>query len=169
MQSRRTPLWPAYLVAAAAIVIALINVATTLSLRAELTASGDQIAALVAQNETLLRAQARDREMLADLVAPDGKHLAVPDGEVISRSGRIYIAMDKLPEPPPGHVYQAWTLMQGAKTVAPSITFVPNKSGVAVVALPEPTKNLAALALSVEPNGGSRVPTTKPLFFLSLE
>jgi anti-sigma-K factor RskA len=166
---RTTPLWPAYLTAAAAIVIALINVVTTAGLRNELASSHDQIVALQQNNETLLRTQARDREMVADLVAADGKHLSVPGGEVITRGDRIYLAMDRLPPPPPGHVYQAWTLARGEKDVAPSLTFVPNTSGVAVIALPESAKDLTALALSVEPNGGSKQPTTKPLFVRQLE
>lgn len=166
---RRTPLWPAYLVAAAAIVIALMNVVTTLDLRSELAASNDRVAQLEQQNEAELRTQARDREMIADLVAADSKHLPVPGGEVIARKGRLYMAMDQLAAPPPGHVYQAWTLARDAKTMTPSVTFVPNKNGVAVIALPESATNLVAVAVSVEPAGGSEQPTTKPLFVRTLE
>jgi len=167
--ARRAPLWPAYLVAAAAIVIALINIMATVDLRAELASSRDRIAQLEAQNESGLRAEARDREMIADLVATDSKKFAVPGGEVISRDGRLYMTMDKLPVPPAGHVYQAWTLARGAKAVAPSVTFVPNKTGVAVVALPESANDVVAVAVSIEPTGGSQQPTTKPLFVRPLE
>ncbi len=166
---RRAPLWPAYLVAAAAIVIALINIMTTVDLRAELASSRDRIAQLEQQNESELRTQARDREMIADLVATDSKKFAVPGGEVIARDGRLYMTMDKLPVPPAGHVYQAWTLARGAKAVVPSVTFVPDKTGVAVVALPESANDVVAVTVSVEPTGGSQQPTTKPLFVRPLE
>ena len=166
---RRIPIWPAYLVAAAASIIALINILTTVDLRAELASSRDRIAQLEQQNESGLRAQARDREMIADLVASDSKKFDVPGGEIITRSGRLYMTMDNLQTPPAGRVYQAWTQARGAKTVTPSVTFVPDKSGVAVVALPVSAKNLVAVAVSIEPTGGSQQPTTKPLFIRQLE
>jgi hypothetical protein len=166
---RTAPVWPAYLVAAAAIVIALINVLTTAGLRAELAGAHEQAVALQQRNDALLRTEARDREMVADLVSADGKHFAVPGGEVIARGGRLYVAMDRLPQAPPGHVYQAWTLAKSAKTMTPSITFVPNKTGLAVIALPDSATNLVAVAVSVEPDGGSAQPTTKPLFVRTLE
>jgi anti-sigma-K factor RskA len=166
---RRAPIWPAYLVAAAAIIIAIINILTTVDLRAELSSSRDRIAQLAQQNESELRAQARDREMIADLVASDSKKFAVPGGEIITRNGRLYMTMDNLQPAPAGRVYQTWTLARGAKTVTPSVTFVPDKSGIAVVALPVSAKNVVAVAVSVEPTGGSPQPTTKPLFIRQLE
>lgn len=166
---RRAPLWPAYLAAAAAIVIALINIVTTADLRAELAASHDRIAQLERQNELELRLEARDREMIADLVATDSKRFPVPGGEIIARNGRLYMTMDKLPAPPRGRVYQAWTQVLGAKSMTPSVTFMPNRAGVAVVALPRSAKNIVAVAVSVEPMGGSQQPTTKPIFVRALE
>jgi anti-sigma-K factor RskA len=53
--------------------------------------------------------------------------------------------------------------------MTPSITFVPNKTGLAVIALPDSATNLVAVAVSVEPDGGSAQPTTKPLFVRTLE
>lgn len=47
-------------------------------------------------------------------------------------------------------VYQAWTLAKGAKTVQPSMTFIPDV-------------RTALVAVSVEPTGGSERPTTKPI------
>lgn len=166
---KRTPLWPAYFVAAAAVVIALLNVVTTLDMRSQLAGATDRVAQLQLQYESAVRTQARDREMIADIVAADGKHLPVPGGEVVARRGHLYMAMDQLAAPPAGRVYQAWTLARGASAMKPSVTFVPNKSGVAVIALPEPATNLSAVAVSVEPTGGSLQPTTKPLFVRTLE
>jgi anti-sigma-K factor RskA len=82
----------------------------------------------------------------------------------VTSGGRVYLALRGLPAPPPGKVYQAWTLRRGAKAVAPSITFNPDPSGITLVELPEPASNLAAVALSVEPAGGSEAPTSTPAF-----
>ena len=69
-----------------------------------------------------------------------------------------------LPPLPKGKVYQAWTLPKGAKAVQPSLTFSPNADGVAVVALPVDASKVGAVAVSVEPEGGSKTPTTTPTF-----
>jgi anti-sigma-K factor RskA len=166
---RRMPLWPAYLAAAVAIIIALINIVTTVDLRAELATSRDRIAQLEQEIEQGVRTEIRDREMIADLVASDSKKFPVAGGEVVEHGTRLYLAMDKLAQPPPGRVYEAWILPRGAKNFSPSITFVPNRSGVAVVALPESAQNVVAVAISIEPSGGSRYPTTKPLFVRALQ
>jgi anti-sigma-K factor RskA len=76
--------------------------------------------------------------------------------------------MDGMPMPPKGHVYQAWTQHVGAQKMAPSITFMPDRSGVALVSLPMNASAIAAVAVSVEPEGGSKAPTTKPEFVVKL-
>ena len=102
-------------------------------------------------------------QTLADLTAPDSQRRRFAGGEVLVHGERLYLAMHALPAPPPGRVYQAWTLAKGAKTVAPSVTFEPSSGGVAVVRLPEAATTIAAVAVSVEPEGGSKQPTTKPI------
>jgi anti-sigma-K factor RskA len=76
----------------------------------------------------------------------------------------MYLTLAKLPPLPRGKVYQAWTLPKGAKAVQPSLTFSPNADGVAVVALPVDASKVGAVAVSVEPEGGSKTPTTTPTF-----
>ena len=88
----------------------------------------------------------------------------MPRGLVARSNGRIIIALQRLPALPKGKVYQAWTLRRGAKAVAPSITFTPDPSGLVFVELPGSAADLAAVALSVEPMGGSKAPTTTPAF-----
>ena len=88
----------------------------------------------------------------------------VAEGEIYKTPQRVYIIMRTLPALPAGRVYQAWTLAPGAKTVAPSLTFLPDAQGFVVVSLPESATNVSAVAISVEPRGGSSAPTTKPLF-----
>ena len=88
----------------------------------------------------------------------------VADGDIYKTPQRVYLVMRALPPLPANRVYQAWTLAPGAKGVAPSLTFVPDAHGFVVVSLPESASSVSAVAISVEPAGGSRAPTTKPLF-----
>ena len=90
-----------------------------------------------------------------------------PAGQVITHDGRVIVALRDLAPPPQGKVYQAWTLANGSKAVAPSITFTP-EHGVAVITLPQSAENLAAVAVSIEPAGGSKAPTSKPKFIRKL-
>jgi hypothetical protein len=75
--------------------------------------------------------------------------------------------MRDMAQPAPGKVYQAWVQRRGARGVAPSVTFVP-RSGLTLVELPESADGLAAVAVSVEPEGGSKAPTSTPAFVRSL-
>jgi anti-sigma-K factor RskA len=110
----------------------------------------------------------RDAEgRLAALLAPGGRHFSVPQGEVVTNGDRVFVAL-KLAALPEGKVYQLWTLAKGAKAVAPSITFSPEPSGVAIVELPVGASGLAAVAVSVEPAGGSKTPTSAPTFVRKL-
>jgi len=145
--------WLGYAAAAAALVVAFVSHSDNASLRVAHDRDARRIAALQAE-----------QAQVAALVAPDSKHYAVPGGSVVTSGGRVFIALRALPAPPPGKVYQAWTLARGAKTVAPSVTFVPSASGVTLVELPERAGGLAAVAVSVEPVGGSKAPTSKPAF-----
>ena len=102
--------------------------------------------------------------MVTDLVAPDARRYDVPQGAVVVRGDRVYFALSKLPALPKGKVYQAWTMPKGGKTVQPSVTFVPNADGIAVVAVSADATKLGGVALSVEPDGGSKAPTSRPTF-----
>jgi hypothetical protein len=170
----RAATWPFY-AAAAALVLAVITSLSTIATRSQLATDEQRIALLqneeTARQAALADAQAKRDELagrLALIVAPGAKHFAVPSGEVIETRGRIVIAFAHLPAAPDGKVYQAWTLARGAKAVAPSLTFTPDATGTAVIELPESAAGLAAVALSVEPAGGSKVPTTKPRFVQAL-
>ncbi|HYL27672.1 MAG TPA: anti-sigma factor, partial [Candidatus Nitrosotalea sp.] len=147
MRKSRAP-WRAYAVAAAAFAIAILSGLLNLSLNDRLS------------RERAERAAAT--QIVTDLTASDLQRHPFAGGEVLARGAHLYIAMHDLPQPPAGHVYQAWTLAKGAKTVAPSVTFRPT-GGVAVVRLPQDAARQAAVAVSVEPEGGSRQPTTKPI------
>jgi anti-sigma-K factor RskA len=152
------------LAAAAAVVFALVSTIQNFSLRSDLAnadARASTLQAQIAQNE---RVRTRDREMVADLIAADAQRFPVPQGDVVKHGSHLYLTLHSLPPLPRGKVYEVWTIAKGTKTLAPSVLFTPSTSGVAVVALPENADNLAVVALSVEPEGGSKVPTSKPTF-----
>jgi hypothetical protein len=141
--------WLAYGAAAAALIVAVVSSANYAVLRKQV----DSDAAAVAR-----------ANVLASLVGPGAKHFALADGEVVTSDGHVYLAIRGLPAPAPGKVYQAWTQRSGSKTMAPSITFSPDPSGLTVIELPQSAAGLAAVAVSVEPAGGSQAPTSTPTF-----
>jgi hypothetical protein len=152
------------LAAAAAVVFALVSTIQNFSLRSDLANANARATSLqvqIAQNE---RVRMRDREMVGDLTATDAQRFPVPQGEVIKRGSHIYLTLHSLPPLPRGKVFQAWTIAKGAKSLAPSIVFTTSATGNAVVALPENAEALAVVALSIEPEGGSKAPTSKALF-----
>lgn len=156
--------WGTGLAAAAAIVIAVVTVAQDLTLRGDLAAAQRRIATLQTRIAQSDRVAAQDRRTLTDLLSPDAKRYDVAAGTIVVRHDRIYFAFSKLPSLPRGRVYQAWTAPKGSSNVLPSVTFTPNAEGVAVVALPVDATRVGAVAMSVEPEGGSKSPTTTPAF-----
>jgi len=152
------------LVAAAAVVFALYSSISNVGLKTDLASANARTKLLQTQ---VANVRILDHVMITDLVAADAQRYSVPEGSVVKRGTHVYFTLRSLPALPKGKVYQAWTLAKGAKTVAPSVTFVP-QGGEAVVALPESAANLVAVALSVEPEGGSKAPTSKPTFIRPL-
>jgi len=161
-------LWATSLAAAAAIVFAVVTIAQDLSLRGDLALADRRITTLQARIAQTDRAAVQDQRSLTrtltDLFASDARRYPVAPGAVVVRGDHIYFAFSKLPPPPKGHVYQAWTAAPASKSMAPSVTFTPNADGVAVVALPVDAAKVGTVAVSVEPDGGSKAPTTTPTF-----
>ena len=160
--------WPAYSVAAACIAIAIVSSVANIALTGQYRQAQEELARTRQQSTAASQTLLATRTTLNDLVSSDAKRYPIDNGEIVTRSGRLYVAMRSLPQPPRGKVYQAWTLAKGAKKVAPSLTFVPDERGVAVIAIPVDARGLAAVALSVEPDGGSKQPTTKPIAVVPL-
>jgi hypothetical protein len=161
-------IWASSLVAAAAVIFALVSTVQDIRLRSDLANAQRQTSQLQTRVAESQQTSENARTMLADLFAANAKRYPVPGGDVVARGSRVYFALRSLPPLPKGKVYQAWTLAKGAKTVAPSVTFTPNASGFAVVQLPVSATSLAAVALTVEPEGGSKTPTSKPSFIQPL-
>jgi anti-sigma-K factor RskA len=160
--------WPAYLVAAACLAIAVISSVANIALTGELRQARTDVTRAAERSTSLAATLADTRTTMNDLLSGDAKRYALDGGEIVTHGGRLYVAMRALPQPPRGKVYQAWTLAKGAKKVAPSLTFVPDARGVAVVAIPVDARTLSAVAISVEPDGGSKQPTTKPIAVVPL-
>jgi anti-sigma-K factor RskA len=118
----------------------------------------------VNRDRTLATAQ---DQTIADLAAAGAQRYRFSDGAVVTHDNRLYIVMQNLPAPPRGKVYQAWTLAKGENRVAPSVTFAPGGT-TTVVRLPEAATGIATVAVSVEPEGGSTQPTTKPIAVVNL-
>ena len=75
--------------------------------------------------------------------------------------GKLVIGSN-VTEPPDGKVYELWFLPEGGARMEPAGTFAPRRGSVhASVQL---GKSFTALAVSVEPRGGSEQPTTAPLY-----
>jgi len=160
--------WPAYLVAAACIAIALGTTVANISGGVRLKTAEAQLQTMQADLDADARRLDESRTTIADLTGADAKRYPVANGTIVARGEHIYLAMHDMPAPPKGRVYQAWTLPKGAKAMAPSVTFVPDAKGVAVVALPQDARATSVVAISVEPDGGSKAPTTKPIAVATL-
>jgi anti-sigma-K factor RskA len=165
---RSSAVWGTALAAAAAIVFALVSVIQNFGLRSDLAEAQRKTTALTTTADAARASAERANRMLADLFSPDAQRYPVAYGTIVRRGAHAYLALTALPPLPRGHVYEAWTQTKGAKTVAPSVTFTPSGNGVTLVPLPEDASKLSAIALSVEPEGGSKVPTTKPSFLQPL-
>lgn len=82
---------------------------------------------------------------------------------------RIYVVAHGLPPLPSGKVYQMWTLAKGATNVEPSVTFVPDSAGNALIPVSANPSTTAEAAISVEPLGGSKQPTSKPIVVIPIQ
>ena len=161
--------WPAYLVAAACFAIALISSIANISLLGQIKQVQRENATLSERSTALARSLVDQRTALFDVLDAHARHYQVTDGEVITRGGRIYLALQTLPEPPHGKVYQAWTTARSSAKAAASPTFLPDARGAALVVLNADARSTARIAVTLEPEGGSKEPTSKPLIEAALD
>lgn len=159
---------PAYLAAVACLVIAVVSAFSAINAHNDLRDARAQLSAATSKNAALQTQLAADQIEVADLLG-NGRRYPVAHGEVVRSHNRIYLALHDLKTPASGHVYQAWTLPRGKKAMAPSVTFTPDRHGDAVVPIPADADLTTAVAVSVEPDGGSKAPTTKPILVTTLD
>ena len=165
----RAIVWPAYVVAAASVALSIWATGSNFLMETKLHSQEEQVAQLTSQVRAGNATTAAQKMMIADLMNSDSQRYSVANGEVVRHGDRVYIAMHSMPMPPKGHVYQAWMLHKGAKEMTPGATFMPEAGGVAVVSLPPHASTMEAVAVSVEPEGGSKAPTTKPEFVVKFD
>lgn len=157
----RPPVWPAYLVAAVCFVLAVGTTLNNLELASQVRQLESAVERGDARASALSRTLAVERTALADLESPSAQHYGSGDAQVVSSNGRLYVLMRNLAMPPRGRVYQAWTLEHGARAMTPSVRFIPDVHGIAVVALDDvDAARTDSVAVSVEPDFGSRSPTS---------
>lgn len=169
MRAVRPIVWPAYAVAAACLIVALVTAAWNISLSEQMRQSRADASQAAAQQRRLLHELARQRLALIDLTSASSQRYDVASGRIVRSGRRIYLALDALAQPPKGKVYQVWTARTGSARLQPSVTFVPDRGGVAVVQIPADASTLSRVALTAEPEGGSKEPTGTPLFIVTLD
>ena len=155
--------WPAYLVAAACFAIALISSIANISLLGQVKQEQRELTHVSDRATVLARNLVNERIALFDVLDTHAKHYSAGSGEVITRGSRIYLALRDLPEPPRGKVYQAWTIAKGTTKALASPTFLPDARGVALIVLSADARATSEVSVTVEPDGGSREPTSKPI------
>jgi hypothetical protein len=159
----RAIVWPAYLVAAVCFALAVALSLFNLSLIEQLKTAEAQTAQVQQRSMGLVHDVSSERNTIEDLMDPAAQRYSVTGGEIVRVRDRLYITMHDMAQPPHGKVYEAWTIPRGAKTPEPSLTFLPDAHGVAVVALPPPASATQTVEVSIEPDGGSKAPTGTPL------
>jgi anti-sigma-K factor RskA len=122
---------------------------------------------VVRQNQKLDDANAQATQMLQVLLADDAQILTMknPSGGTmnvaVSRShDQMLVLSDDLANPPAGKTYQAWTL-DAAGTARSAGVFVPSNGTVSLAV--SDFSDASQVAVTVEPDGGSKTPTTEPV------
>lgn len=147
--------------AAVCFALAIVSTLNNLSLTSQLRQAQTQIERSSQRSTMLARTLAVERTALADLESPQAQRYGSGNGQVVSSNDRLYVLLRNLPMPPRGKVYQAWTLQRGAQAMTPSVRFIPDLHGIAVVALDEvAASHTSAVAVSIEPDAGSKAPTS---------
>ncbi len=104
------------------------------------------------------------------LAAPDAQRYPGPTSGPVTASvvrspseGRAVLVPDRLPEPGAGKTYQMWYVPPQGNPVSAGLL-----AGTAPTLLEGSGQDAAAVALSVEPTGGSPQPTTTPVLVIPL-
>ncbi len=88
-------------------------------------------------------------------------------GRVLAADGVLRLEASGLAALPARKVYQAWIIRPGGKPI-PEPTFVADSSGRGLATIPGGQPKGTLLAVTIEPAGGSKSPTTKPFIAATL-
>jgi len=154
---RSTPPWASAALAAAAIVLAIIAMATGQQARQE-----------------ALRASAYERALelaVAGRIIPlSASGTTAPQGQVAlivprdSATGAQLVII-KLSDPPPGRTYEAWLIVNETPNAAATFQ---GTGGVMTLPLRGDPSRAQAIAVTIEPQGGSPTPTSQPILMARL-
>ncbi len=85
---------------------------------------------------------------------------------VLTEEGRAVLVAEGLPPAPAGKVYEAWVLHDGVPV--PAGLFEPREGGATAATVEGTLEGAEAVAVTVEPEGGSPMPTSDPVLTASL-
>ena len=85
----------------------------------------------------------------------------------VTDDGAIIVA-DRLPPPPAGRVYMAWTVRPGEAPEPTSALFTPRGDGSATASLTGDLDGVESVLINTEPIGGSQQPTSQPVLTATL-
>lgn len=88
--------------------------------------------------------------------------------EIVRTGDAAVVRVDRLPPPRPGHVYQLWLVRGNSPQPKPSSVFVVARDGRGAAAIPGGLDGARQVLVSVEPRGGSKSPTSKPVLRATL-
>jgi anti-sigma-K factor RskA len=89
-------------------------------------------------------------------------------GEVTSTAGLLRLDAHGLPALPPGKVYQAW-IIHPKQAPVPEPTFTTTADGNGSVEMSAAAGKGDTIAVTVEPAGGSKAPTSQPLVLATID
>ena len=147
------PAWSGWATAAAAVLILAVVGVYSFGLQSQLNASQEQAAVL----SDAIAAYSAPGSQVAVLRDSDGNGIGFA---AVSTDGTAYVVASGLEPAPAGKTYQAWFIADGAPVSAGLASVTPD--GLMVMSNDEPAPGTTAVALTVEPSGGSDQPTTEP-------
>jgi len=121
---KHAAVWPAYLVAAVCVAIALISSIANISLLGQLKQQQREVASLTERSTSLARSLSGERTALFDMLDSTRTTMPSATAKSITRGSRIDLALHELSEPPRGQVYQVWTRPVGSTKMSPAPTFL---------------------------------------------
>jgi anti-sigma-K factor RskA len=87
---------------------------------------------------------------------------------LVLERGRATLEAQNLAGPGAGRVYQVWLEPVGGAPEPTHSLFEPSRDGIASVAVPADVKDMKALMVTSEPDGGSKAPTSAPVLIASM-
>lgn len=100
---------------------------------------------------------------LADINATDAQRRPFGTGALVTHDERLYIEFQTMEALPGGTTYEVWVQPKGASGMQPSVLFAPDPNGETIIRVPGIASATAAVAVTVEPAGGSKQPTSNPI------